>query len=117
MIAQQDDSTKSRTGAYGQATGDTKDNASDKSMPVVHQQSNQGIYTIDTSATKMKRVPSIRNSIAVNVQDLNSPALKNALELNPRFVDPNVHKTMDRLNSYTMHQSKLIQMELEKKMK
>ena len=63
----------------------------------------QGIYTIDTNKSTKRvlgRVPSImlRNSIAL--QDMNSPALKNALELNPRFVDSNIHKTMDRLNSY-----------------
>lgn len=98
-------------------TGDTHDNSSDRSVPVINRQLSQGIYTIATTETRrgLGRVPSIRNSIGL--QDLSSPALKNALELNPRFVDSNVHKTMDRLNSYNQHQGRLIQMELDKKIK
>lgn len=75
MIVQQEGSTK--TGGGQMTTGDTHDNSSDKSVPVVNRQLSQGIYTIATTEKETKRglgrVPSIRNSIGV--QDLSSPAL------------------------------------------
>ena len=50
------------------------------------------------SSKKMIRIPSSIKGL--EKKDLKSPAVKSALEINPRFVDTNIHKTMERLTSY-----------------
>ena len=43
--------------------------------------------------------------------------LKEALVLNPAFVDKNVHETMVRLHAYRIHQQKLIKMKRQTEIK
>ena len=35
------------------------------------------------------------------------PHIRAALQIDPKFVDKNIHETLDRLNSYDIHQKKI----------
>ena len=38
------------------------------------------------------------------------PHIRAALQIDPKYVDKNIHATLDRLNSYDIHQKKIFQM-------
>ena len=40
-------------------------------------------------------------------QPSQDPMLRPALQIDPRFVDKNIHETLDRIHSFTLHQSRL----------
>ena len=41
------------------------------------------------------------------------PHIRAALQIDPKYVDKNIHATLDRLNSYDIHQKKIFQMNEE----
>ena len=42
-----------------------------------------------------------------SVIQTNDPHIRAALQIDPKFVDKNIHETLDRLNSYDLHQRKI----------
>ena len=56
----------------------------------------------------MSRVSDGRTSnFTGSVIQTNDPHIRAALQIDPKFVDKNIHETLDRLNSYDLHQRKI----------